>query len=47
MTNKYFIWNDAECKGVNTVWVELSGADFYKFINNPQNSKRKLNDKIK
>lgn len=42
MANKYFIWKDAECKGVNPVWVELSGADFYKFINNPQNSKRRF-----
>lgn len=40
MANKFFIWKDAECKGVNPVWVELSGEDFYKFINNPKNSKR-------
>ncbi len=42
MANKFFVWKDAECKGVNPVWVELSGEDFYKFINNPKNAKRRF-----
>lgn len=42
MSNKYFIWKDAECKGVNPIWIELSGEDFYRFIKNPRNSHRKF-----
>lgn len=42
MSNKYFIWKDAECKGVNPVWIELSGEDFYKFIKNPLNAQRRF-----
>ena len=27
MSNQFFIWKDAECKGKDPVWIELSGED--------------------
>ena len=42
MTKKYFIWKDSECNGMNPEWIELTGEEFYKFINTPQNSGRKF-----
>lgn len=42
MLNKFYIWKNADCNGVNPEWSELSGKEFYKFINNPENVQRKF-----
>ena len=42
MANQFFIWKDAKCNGKNPVWIELSGDDFFKFIQQPENSQRKF-----
>ncbi len=42
MSKKYFIWKDRNCNGVNPEWIELSGSEFYQFINNPENTTRRF-----
>lgn len=42
MANRYYIWKDPNCNGINPKWIELSGENFYKFINNPKNSHRRF-----
>ena len=42
MANQFFIWKDVECKGKDPVWIELSGDDFLRFIEQPENSHRKF-----
>lgn len=42
MSNQFFIWKDAKCNGKEPVWIELSGDDFLKFIQQPENSQRKF-----
>lgn len=42
MANQYFIWKDANCNGKDPVWIELSGEEFLKFIEQPENSHRKF-----
>jgi len=42
MANQFFIWKDAECKGKDPVWIELSGEDFLRFIEQPENSHRRF-----
>lgn len=42
MSNQFFIWKDAKCNGKDPVWIELSGDDFLKFIQQPENSQRKF-----
>ncbi|MBR2431045.1 sigma-70 family RNA polymerase sigma factor [bacterium] len=29
MANKYFIWKNSECDGVNPEWIEISGTCFF------------------
>lgn len=42
MSKKYFIWKDHSCNGVNPEWIELSGSEFYQFINKPENKTRRF-----
>lgn len=42
MSNQFFIWKDAKCNGKDPIWIELSGDDFLKFIQQPENSQRKF-----
>ena len=42
MSNQFFIWKDAKCNGKDPVWIELSGDDFLKFIQQRENSQRKF-----
>ena len=40
MARKYFVWKDPACGGVNKVWVELSGREFYATMKLPENKRR-------
>lgn len=40
MARKYLVWKDPACGGVNMVWVELSGKEFYAMMKLPENKKR-------
>ena len=32
MANKYYIWKDSNCNGINPDWVEISGTQFFKLV---------------
>lgn len=40
MANKYFIWKDPNCNGVNPKWTSMNGKEFYNFIKKPENKTR-------
>ena len=40
MANKYFVWKDANCNGVNPEWIEMDGRTFYEFTKHPDNQNR-------
>ena len=40
MARKYFVWKDPACGGVNKVWMELSGKEFYAMMKLPENKRR-------
>lgn len=40
MANKYFVWKDANCNGVNPKWIEMDGRTFYEFTKHPDNRNR-------
>ena len=40
MANKYFVWKDANCNGVNQEWIEMDGRTFYEFTKHPSNKNR-------
>lgn len=42
MANKYFVWKDANCNGVNPEWIEMDGRTFYKFTKDPINRERRV-----
>lgn len=42
MSNKYFIWKDEKCKGINPEWLEISGKEFYRLVSKPENAHRKF-----
>lgn len=42
MAKKFLVWKDANCNGENIEWVELTGAEFKKFIDNPKNACRRI-----
>ncbi len=42
MPNQFYIWKDPNCNGVKPDWIELSGAEFFVFIRDPGNSRRKF-----
>lgn len=37
---KYFVWKDRSCNGVNPVWLELNGHEFYAFVSAEENRGR-------
>lgn len=42
MTKKYYIWKDPACGGVNVVWRELTGREFYVLVRQPENRGRRF-----
>lgn len=40
MENKYFIWKDRNCNGINPEWRELSPREYYAFVTAPENKGR-------
>ena len=42
MANKYFVWKDANCNGVNPEWIEMDGRTFYAFTKDPANKDRRF-----
>ena len=32
MSNRYFIWKEANCQEINSKWVEISGREFYSLL---------------
>ena len=42
MAKKFYVWADANCNGENIEWVELTAAEFIKFIRNPENRGRRI-----
>lgn len=34
MANRYFIWKNHECNGINPEWVEITGSQFFSFEKN-------------
>ena len=37
---RYFIWKDGKFNGDKTEWLEISGQEFYDFVNDPKNADR-------
>lgn len=44
MSNKYFIWKDEKCKGINPEWLEISGREFYSLLK--ESPKKRYFEKI-
>ena len=42
MANKYFVWKDVNCNGVNPEWIEMDGRTFYAFTLDPANKDRRF-----
>ena len=42
MANKYFVWKDVNCNGVNPEWIEMDGRSFYAFTKDPANKDRRF-----
>lgn len=42
MTNRYFVWKDTNCKGINPEWIEISGREFYELVAKPENVHRRF-----
>lgn len=42
MSNKYFVWKDPNCNGVNPEWIQMTSKLFKAFISEPENAKRKF-----
>lgn len=40
MANKYLLWKDPNCNGVNPEWISMNGKEFYNFIKRPENKTR-------
>ena len=40
MENKYFVWKDRNCNGINPEWRELSPREYYAFVTAPENKGR-------
>lgn len=40
MSNRYFIWKEANCQKINSKWVEISGREFYSLLK--ESSKKKI-----
>ncbi|MBE6971767.1 MAG: hypothetical protein E7446_06570 [Ruminococcaceae bacterium] len=44
MANRYFVWKDPNCNGINPEWIELTPQEFYAFVNCPLNEGRHFID---
>lgn len=44
MSNRYFIWKEANCQEINSKWVEISGREFYSLLK--ESSKKRYFEKI-
>lgn len=42
MAKKYYRWKNPNCKGINPEWIEMSGKEYYQFINRPENETRRF-----
>ena len=42
MANKYFVWKDVNCNGVNPEWIEMDGRTFYEFTKDHANKNRRF-----
>jgi len=40
MENKYFVWKDRNCNGINPEWRELTPREYYAFVTAPENKGR-------
>ena len=40
MSNRYFVWKNPKCNGINPEWVELKPQEFYAFVKCPLNKGR-------
>ena len=41
--DRYFLWKDPHCKGINPEWIEMSKDEYIAFINVEDKHQRKLN----
>jgi hypothetical protein len=37
---KYFIWENPACAGTDVTWLELTGREFYAFLQRPESKNR-------
>ena len=44
MYKRYFIKKDPNCRKKDIEWIELSGREFYRFVNDPANKDRHFVD---
>ena len=44
MSNRYFIWKEANCQEINSKWVEISGREFYSLLK--ESPKKRYFEKI-
>ncbi len=41
--DRYFLWKDPECKGINPEWIEISKDEYIAFINVEDKHQRRIN----
>lgn len=44
MSNRYFIWKEANCQEINSKWVEILGREFYSLLK--ESPKKRYFEKI-
>ena len=42
MNKRYLVWQDPSCNGIDPVWEELTGAEFYSMLQLPENKDRRF-----
>ena len=42
MKTTYLVWKDPSCNGINPVWQELTGREFFALVNAPENKGRRF-----
>ena len=40
MSNQFYVWKDRNCNGIDPEWVQLTGREYFRFINDPANKGR-------
>lgn len=40
MSNRYFVWKNPKCNGINPEWIELRPREYYAFVKCPLNKGR-------